>query len=78
MKYKRSSNISFLPLQVLSFFSARLENADKNVSVPEVQEIIRQGALQFKRDRLKVSFINCDSSNCILYSIFSQWEWHCT
>ncbi|ELU06913.1 hypothetical protein CAPTEDRAFT_6632 [Capitella teleta] len=38
---------------VLSFFSARLEQADKNLSVPEVAEVIKQGALQFRKDRLK-------------------------
>ena len=33
----------------------KLDGMDKNMSPSEVLEVITQGALQFKRDRLKVS-----------------------
>ena len=45
----------FLSLQVLSYFTTKLDGLDKNMSPSEVLEVITQGALQFKRDRLKVS-----------------------
>ncbi|KAK2149759.1 hypothetical protein LSH36_437g01034 [Paralvinella palmiformis] len=38
---------------VLNFFTARVESLDKSVSVQEVVEVIKQGAVQFRRDRLK-------------------------
>ncbi|KAK7475756.1 hypothetical protein BaRGS_00032977 [Batillaria attramentaria] len=38
---------------VLSFFSARLDRNGSSLSPPQVLEIIKEGALQFRRDRLK-------------------------
>ncbi|CAH1789250.1 unnamed protein product [Owenia fusiformis] len=38
---------------VLAYFSNKIEQHDKNLSVPEVQDIIQQGAQQFRKDRLK-------------------------
>ncbi|XP_071098647.1 dymeclin-like [Haliotis cracherodii] len=38
---------------VLSFFSSRLEQNGKNLSPADVLESIKEGALQFRRDRLK-------------------------
>ena len=40
--------------QVLSFFTARLDHTDKNLSVEQVKEVIEQGIRQFRKDRLKV------------------------
>ena len=43
-------------LQVLAFFSARLEqHPEQTLSVQVVLDVIKQGALQWPRDRLKVS-----------------------
>jgi hypothetical protein len=42
--------------QVLAFFSARLEqHPEQTLSVQVVLDVIKQGALQWPRDRLKVS-----------------------
>lgn len=38
---------------VLNYFSARLEKNGSNLSPSQVLEVIKQGSLQFKRDRLK-------------------------
>lgn len=38
---------------VLSFFTRKVEQAEKNLGVHEVHDIIKQGSLQFKMDRLK-------------------------
>lgn len=38
---------------VLSFFSARLDRNGSSLSPPQVLEIIKEGAVQFRRDRLK-------------------------
>ena len=46
--------IDLFSWQVLSYFTNKLEQQQKNLAVPEVQEIVRQGVLQFRRDRLKV------------------------
>lgn len=53
-----SSLFSILIFQVLNFFTARVESLDKSVSVQEVVEVIKQGAVQFRRDRLKVVGVN--------------------
>ena len=45
---------NFFTFQVLSFFTSRLDVAQRQPSVTEVNDIIKQGAVQFKRDRLKV------------------------
>ena len=42
-------------LKVLSFFSARLEqHPDQTLSVGVVLDVIKQGTLQWPKDRLKV------------------------
>ncbi|XP_041356321.1 dymeclin-like [Gigantopelta aegis] len=38
---------------ILAFFTARLEQNGKNISPSEVLEIINEGAIQFRKDRLK-------------------------
>lgn len=40
--------------QVLSYFSSRLESPDKHVSVSEVMDSIKEAALHWPTDRLKV------------------------
>ena len=55
--FDNASNVLFICLQVLSYFTAKLETCDKNISVPQVLEIVTQGAMQFRKDRLKVSGI---------------------
>jgi len=48
--------------QVLAFFSARLEqHPDQTLSVGVVLDVIMQGALQWPKDRLKVS-VSCKYS----------------
>jgi len=42
-------------LQVISFFSSRLEQAGAELSVERVLEIIKQGAVALPKDRLRVS-----------------------
>ena len=45
--------------QVLAFFSARLEqHPDQTLSVGVVLDVIKQGALQWPRDRLKVTCLS--------------------
>lgn len=46
--------------QVLSYFTAKLEASEVELSVNEVLEIIKQGAHQWSHDRLKVG-VNCFS-----------------
>ena len=41
---------------VMAYFGAKLEHLGSSPSTTEVLEVIRQGSLQFRRDRLKVSF----------------------
>ena len=41
--------------QILVFFTARLEQNGKNISPAEVLEVINEGAMQFRKDRLKVT-----------------------
>lgn len=44
--------------QVLAFFSARLEqHPDQTLSVGVVLDVIKQGTLQWPRDRLKVTTV---------------------
>ena len=46
----------FVIFQVLAFFSARLEqHPDQTLSVGVVLDVIKQGTLQWPRDRLKVN-----------------------
>ena len=48
-------NAQFTSVQVLAFFSARLEqHPEQTLSVQVVLDVIKQGALQWPRDRLKV------------------------
>lgn len=45
----------FFSTQVLAFFSARLEqHPEQTLSVQVVLDVIKQGTLQWPRDRLKV------------------------
>lgn len=49
-------NEYFCYIQVLAFFSARLEqHPDQTLSVGVVLDVIKQGTLQWPRDRLKVN-----------------------
>ena len=51
--------------QVLAFFSARLEqHPDQTLSVGVVLDVIKQGTLQWPRDRLKVT------SLCSLFQFY--------
>jgi len=44
--------------QVLAYFSARLEqHPDQTLSVGVVLDVIKQGALQWPKDRLKVLIV---------------------
>lgn len=57
-----------LCLQVIGFFSARLEQAGSDLSVEQVQEVIRKGAVALPRDRLKVSI---SRQPCVFHLFFS-------
>lgn len=47
--------VHYICRQVLAFFSARLEqHPDQTLSVQVVLDVIKQGTLQWPRDRLKV------------------------
>ena len=49
----------FLIFEVLSFFSARLEeHPDQTLSVGVVLDVIKQGTLKWPRERLKVSYLS--------------------
>ena len=50
-------HLCFLILQVLAYFSGKLEQNGGHLSPAEVLEVIKQGSVQFRRDRLKVK--NC-------------------
>ena len=48
-----------MSFQVLAFFSARLEqHPDQTLSVGVVLDVIKQGTLQWPRDRLKVTSVS--------------------
>ena len=40
---------------MLNYFNAMLEHHGASLSVAEVNEVIKRGAMQFKKDRLKVN-----------------------
>lgn len=50
----RLADSSHVALQVIGFFSHRLEQAGSDLSVERVQEVIMKGAQALPTDRLKV------------------------
>ena len=49
---------------VLSYFSTKLDTQKSTLSPGEVLDVIKQGSLQFRRDRLKVSSVETLINPC--------------
>lgn len=64
-----SNRLDLLSLQVVGFFSSRLQRVQDQrgeLGVNEVLEVISKGASQWSSDRLRVSLFKCQNFNCFV------------